>query len=153
MSGKQRGIGRTALGIVKKYYPQVKSIRDAKNDLVVQVVAADCKKSRSKSPDSCAMAMSLKRIYDGAVISLSTAYIIDGTKAVRFTVPAAVARELISFDRHHDFAIGTYKLNKVPKGRVLGVDGRSRMQKNDLRKDHTSKGVVNHHTAGVRSLL
>lgn len=144
--------GRTALAIVRKYYPNISSIKDATKSLSIKVTADDCKSSRRKSPDGCPMAQACKRSYDGAIIAMSTAYLVKGNKAIRFTVPAAVSREIVSFDRHHDFAVGTYKLNKPSKGYRLGRDGRKR-DPVDTRPKRDSRGILKQHrTAGIRAL-
>jgi hypothetical protein len=107
--------GKSALAIVKKYHPNVTHVEDADEDLEISVTAQDCKNARSKSASGCAMARACARTFDGAIISLSTAYVIKGKKAMRFKVPARIAREIVSFDRSHRFQPGDYKLN-APRG-------------------------------------
>ena len=77
----------SALKIVRKYHPEVNSVIDAVKDIRVVVSAADCKTSTRKSPSECAMAKACLKHYDGAIISLSTAYLIKGKRARRYRVP------------------------------------------------------------------
>jgi hypothetical protein len=145
-------MGRSALGIIKKYYPQVNKVVDAKRPATFQVVAADCKSSRRKSPDNCALARACQRIYDGAIISMSTAYLINGTKALRYEVPVRISRELVSFDRHHDFSLGVYTLKNPTNGFKLGTDKRKRERDDEPRRPGQGRPIRHHKTEGVRSL-
>lgn len=139
-----------ALGIVRKYHPNVTRIVDAKRSTKIEVTENDCKTSKSKAPDSCAMATAFCRKHDGAIISLAIAYLVDGKKAVRYRVPSSVSREIISFDRGQYFAPGTYRL-KAPKSteRLSVIRGRSNRKasvKNTVQTKHL------HKTVGIRSL-
>jgi hypothetical protein len=142
---------KTALGTVRKYHPGVTKVVDSKKDIDIEVTAADCKGSKRKSPGNCAMARAFKREYDGAIISLSTAYLIKGDKAIRYAVPQSVQREIVSFDRAHDFSPGEYSLKKVQPGNRLGA----RRGGSDAGRDPTRKTKLPnkvHRTAGIRSL-
>lgn len=143
-------VGRTALDIVRCYHPEVTEVIDAEQNVEVFVTVADCRNGKNKKPDGCAMAKALMREYDGAIISLQTAYLVKGTTAVRYRVPVSVSRELVAFDRHKRFSPGTYHLSGVPKTARLG-------QAHSRRPKHNSggKGKIKtrvHHTSGVRSL-
>jgi hypothetical protein len=48
------------------------------------------------------------------------AWIIKGNLAVKYEVPESVAREIVSFDRHHDFRPGEYQLSAVPNSCRMG---------------------------------
>jgi hypothetical protein len=131
---------------VKRLFPNVTEVVDSDVSADVLVTRKDCgKEARRKAPDECAMARALKRQYkaDGAVIGISRSYLIRGDKAVRFLTPA-------SFDRHHDFAPGAYKLSAVPSVQRLG--------KPDNRRDRHHSGpkrqsrVVHQRTVRVRAL-
>lgn len=100
---------------IRRAFPQVKTIIDAKHPVEVHVKDSDCDKAEPLNPAECALAKATKREFkaDAVVIGLSSSYIIKGTKAIRFDTPQAVQREIVSFDRHQDFAPGSYKL--VPK--------------------------------------
>jgi hypothetical protein len=153
--------GKSALGIVRKYHPQVNRVVEAKKDLHITVTTKDCRGAKSKQADSCAMARACEREYDGALISLSTAYIIKGDVAHRYTVPQAISREIVSFDRHHDFAPGDYKLKAPNKSSKLGsyrkrtlANGGGPAYRHD--KEYASKHKDDkkrrHKTAGIRAL-
>src|ERR1700744_2199730 len=96
-------LGTSAIAVVRRFHPNVKRIVEAKSHHRVTVTPKDCKSSTSKSFGDCAMAKACKREADGAIISRSVAYIVNGTTATRYTVPTALAREIVSFDRSHHF--------------------------------------------------
>jgi len=136
----------SALKIVRKYHPEVNSVIDAIKDIRVVVSATDCKTSTRKSPSKCAMAKACLKHYDGAIISLSRAYLIKGKRARRYRVPHAVSRELVSFDRHKEFAPGVYTLKAPCPGTRLGAQGGGQPQVGKKRI------FRNHSTAGIRAL-
>ncbi len=141
--------GKSALALAQKYHPNVTKVVDAKKDLTVSVMAKDSKSARSKSPGNCAMARACGRDHDGAVISMSVAYIVDGNTATRYKVPASISREIVSFDRNHNFAAGKYTLKAPTAADSLA---RFRGPNTTKRKNHASKGIRKHKTAGIRSL-
>lgn len=140
--------GKSALGIVRKYHPEVTKVIDATKSLEISVTADDCKKGRSKKAGECAMAKALMREYDGAIVSLSKAYLIKGKTAIRYNVPQSVSREIVSFDRSHKFSPGEYKLSQIPPRQRLGK--RPWVQPPDRGGGGERKRA--HHTAGIRSL-
>ena len=89
----------------------------------------------------------VKKYYPGV------ARVVDAKKPanIRYEVPIRVARELVSFDRNHNFAEGEYKLNVPCPSLRLGADKRKRNRK---KEPNTRKlGSYTHRrTAGVRSL-
>jgi hypothetical protein len=110
-----------------------------------------------------AKALERDKDYDGAIISTSVAYLIKGDKATRFRTPEAVTREIISFDRHADFAPGRYSL--APPGKSDTLEGKRKtrkVSKEKKREDNqkylagvppgSTAGYKNHKTTGVRSL-
>jgi hypothetical protein len=110
-----------ALGVVRKYFPEVNRVVDAKAGLKIEVTKHDDTVATKKAHKGCAMAVACKRKLnlDGVIISVKTAYMIKGRKAIRFSVPEHVSREVVSFDRGGHFEAGDYKLNKPasPLGR------------------------------------
>lgn len=144
--------GKSALGVVRKYHPGVNKVIEAKKDLRINVTAEDCKGARKKKPDACALAKACERSYDGAIVSLSTAYLIKGDKAFRYRVPQAVSRELVSFDRHHDFAPGEYKLKAPSKSFRLRPRGDRPLKPDRHKPHHAQIKRRNHRTAGIRAL-
>lgn len=85
--------GKSALGIVRKYHPNVTRVVDAKRPITIEVSKSDCRKGDAKSPSHCAMAKAFTHTHDGAIVSLSVAYIVDGDKATRYKVPVSVSRD------------------------------------------------------------
>jgi len=110
---------RTAL---KRAFPNVTTISDADESINVTVSEVDAKLADPLKHEGCAMAVACKRQLhaDGAVITLSNAYIVQGTHATRYTVTEAVKREITSFDRHGDFRPGLYTLSRVPLTSRIG---------------------------------
>ena len=148
----QKGLKRhTAINIVQKYHPEVKQVVDAKLDAQVAVTKEDCRTSKSKKPEACAMAKAFQKTYDGAVISMSVAYLVKGDTAYRYLVPQHVQRELVSFDRSKLFAPGVYKLKAPSMSSALGKryggpDNQTRIKKyKPLKNRH-------HKTQGIRAL-
>ncbi len=84
---------------------------------------------------------------DGVIICVKTAYLIKGTKAIRFSNPESVSREVTSFDRNAGFEPGTYHLGKVSPSNRIGV-------KRAFKKSgRTAKKPINYHrTENVRVL-
>jgi hypothetical protein len=144
-------MGNHALRIVQKYHPHVMSVVDGKAPIKIKVTEQDCRNGKVKGPSSCAMARAFERTYDGAIISLSTAYLIKGDKAFRYLVPDSVSREIVSFDRNKNFAPGTYHLAKIEPARALGVKRTKPINRTDPTKYKKAKRKY-HKTAGIRAL-
>jgi hypothetical protein len=144
--------GKSALGIVRKYHPNVAKIIEAKKDLHIEVTAQDCKAGRKKNAGSCAMARACEREYDGAIISLTTAYIIKGDTAIRYHVPQAISREIVSFDRAKQFAPGDYKLKAPSASFKLRPRGDRPLNPDRHKVLHSKNKIRNHKTQGIRAL-
>jgi hypothetical protein len=147
--------GKSALNIVRKYHPNVTSVVDAKKTISVAVTARDCKGGNQKKPNSCAMARAFEREYDGAVVSLAVAYLVNGNQATRYRVPSSVARELVSFDRSKVFAPGKYSLCAPSSTEKLAaVRQRSRISNAKRAKNGANATTARHthKTAGIRAL-
>lgn len=142
--------GSMALRIVQRYHPKVTSVTDAKRPTAIEITAEDCAAGKMRGPSECAMARAFSRHYDGAIISLSTAYLIKGTKATRYLVPDTVSREIVSFDRAHDFRPGIYHLAAIEPARRIGIK-RSQPRRTDPKKYKKAK-KKRHYTAGIRSI-
>lgn len=139
----------SALKIVQKYHPNVTKVVDAKHNTRIDVTEKDCKTSKTKAPDSCAMATAFCRKHDGAIISLAIAYLVDGNKATRYRVPGSVSREIISFDRGQYFAPGTYNLLAPVSTEKLSV---IRSQRAHPPKKTGVPTARMHKTTGIRTL-
>jgi len=142
----------SALSKIKKIYPQVTKVVDAKKTISINVKDIDNKAGRKKDFAECALAKACKRtkIADSVLIGLTTSYLIKGNIATRYKTSEAVSREIVSFDRHQDFASGrNYKLSKINKAMKLGTTthrGGESSGKLGPRKR------INHRTADVRQI-
>lgn len=139
-----------ALSYVRKYYPDVKKVVDANRGTKITVTPKDCTNGVGKAANLCAIAKAAMRRYDGAIISLSRAYLVSGTTATRYNVPGHVTRELVVFDRAHNFEPGVYVLERPRKGNRLG-DRLGRPA--GSRKPKKARVRAKHYTQGVRALL
>ncbi len=111
----------TALQIVKKLFPKVKTVTDSQKSIKIEVTKKDCSSRAVKDHKECALAQACKHIADGAIICVKYAYLINGNKAVRYSVPESVSREIAVFDRDGPFEPGTYHLAPVPPSNRLGT--------------------------------
>jgi len=137
---------------LKRHFPQVEKVINARKGIRVVVKKRDCGvESKSGQPTECALARATRREYkaDGVVIGMSASYIIKGKKAVRFETSEAIGRELTSFDRHHDFAPGIYRLSPVPRSRAEPARRNSNGSPTGGTHPHR---IVHKSTARVRTL-
>jgi len=113
-SPKAQEPGKNARTRVRKFFPGVKHVVDATEPLNIEVTKGDVSTSKRKAHSECAMAVACKRAkhLDGVIIATSTAYLIKGDTATRYTVPDSVGREVVAFDRGGSFEPGEYKLIK-----------------------------------------
>jgi hypothetical protein len=111
-----------SLNIVRKQFPHVTKVVDAKDGIIVNVSKRDSSEGKKKSPENCALAKACIREQkaDGAIINVGTSYIIKGNIATRYNTSIAVGREITSFDRHQDFAEGRYVLSKISPSKKIG---------------------------------
>jgi hypothetical protein len=140
---------------------------DASKDLVIEVVQNDIDKATRKNSKCCAFANAAKRQFEdvkAAYFFRSTAWLEYEDKLVRYLLPPAVQKEIVSFDRAHVMEPGTYRVNRPSKAQRL--DG-SKFKKgkswaNRSAKAKANKGKkkvplgpgrkVRNRTKGVRSL-
>jgi hypothetical protein len=118
---------------LRRLYPQVERAYDADRPVEVSVGPKDCKDAKRLNPTECALAIATRRELkaDAVIIGMSTSYIIKGNQAFRYATPESVAREIVSFDRHADFAPGDYHLAvKAPTAKF----GASRANKGGVNK-------------------
>lgn len=146
--------GSMSLKVVQKYFPHVKSVKDAKSNIKIEVTKQDDKMATRKAHKNCAMAVACKRKMklDGVIISVGTAYMVKGDRATRFHLPERVSREVVSFDRGGGFDTGVYQLDKPCPSNRLGSPNNSRGRHGS--KEYTGK-VKKHKvlTRGIRSVL
>jgi hypothetical protein len=116
---------------VKKFFPNVVVVQDAKKPLHIEVTRRDSNSAAVRNHKGCAMAVAAKRCLnlDGVVISRQRAYLIKGNIATRYSFPESVRKEIVSFDRGGGFDEGVYRLTvpvatkpapKKPKGETHG---------------------------------
>src|SRR5258706_4940842 len=141
-----------ALGIVRRFHPTVEEVVDATTPLEVEVTKKDSNSASVKNHKTCALAVACQRKAhaDGMIISISTAYVIKGKKAIRYAVPPSISREIVSFDRKAGFSEGRYNLNPFTGIARLGVkDYRNRKH----RKSKGGKEKRIHITDNIREHL
>lgn len=141
-----------ALSIVRRHFPNVNRIIDAKENLQIEVTKKDEQHAKRKDMNECAMAVACKRVYhaDGVIMARSRAYLIKGDLAVRFDVPDSVKREITSFDRGASFAPGFYHLGKITPGMTLEY----KREHSDKGGNKPNKGIRKYHvTEGIRAVL
>ncbi len=142
----------STLSVVKKFFPNVKFVTDAKTNAFIEVTDADVKKSKLKNHKECAMAVACKRKFklDGVIISKSVAYLVKGNKARRFDVPESVSREVVSFDRGSGFSLGSYALRAVSPANRMGRPKREKFESNKSHKGDPIEKRFQHKTDNVR---
>jgi len=144
----------TALKTVQGFFPKVKRVLDADEDVNIEVTKHDSQSKAVKNHEQCAMAVACKRAMhlDGVVISRKIAYLVKGKEAVRFIVPQSVSREVVAFDRGATFEPGTYRLVKPGHGSELGYAG-GHVRDNEGKANGKKKKGPRHVTANIRTAL
>jgi hypothetical protein len=141
----------SALEVVRKFFPNVKSVKDATKNARIEVTKADETNSKKKAHKGCAMAVACKRKFhlDGVIISANRAYLVKGTQARRFQLPPSVSREVVSFDRGGGFEPGDYELAKITPTAKLG----SNRNKGGGQQGSDKPRKFAHKTGGIRISL
>ena len=142
--------GKHALSVVRKFFPNVKKVEDSKHRLTVDVHQTDVNAAKRFAHAECAMAVACqkKEQADGVIISIGSAYVIKGNTARRYAVPASVAREVVSFDRHNEFVPGSYHLAPPAPSNRIGYTRPTGGPNNKKRGP-----VKRHFTQNVRTIL
>lgn len=112
-------VGKKALVDNPKGLPIV----DSKRDVVLEIAAKHIKRAKPMDPTGCAAAICCTDTHVGVVkatINKAIAYLEYSDKILRFTVPNALSREIIAFDRSAPFAEGRYCLKAPNKASRLG---------------------------------
>src|SRR6267378_3742326 len=90
-------------------------------DLEIEVTRHDVNGSRQNDPAQCAAAKATSRLLKTEVeVHLTRTYVKDHKRWVRYITPAAIAREIVSFDRSSVFEPGSYTLKSPHKSMRLG---------------------------------
>lgn len=139
---------------VKNLFPQVEYATDATKPVYVSVNKKDCDDAQALNPMDCALARATKREKnaDGVIIGMSSSYIIRGKEAVRYATPESVRREIVSFDRHHDFATGDYHLRPKSLTAKFGTEKNKNPNKRNKGYDHDAQHRRVHQSVRVRAL-
>lgn len=147
--------GHNCLNTVRRFFPQVERVEDGTRVGVVEVTAEDNAHAAVKNHRTCAMAIASKRCFhaDGAIIGLTTSFIIYGKVAYRYLNPQTVSREITSFDRKAGFDAGTYHLSPPPDSQRLGAERATKPDRPSGAKSKTPTGKYRHFTKGVRTTL
>lgn len=140
-----------ALQIVRQYFPDVKSVKDAKENILIEVSTKDTKSALVRNHKACALAVACKNKVDvdGVIVSISKAYIIKDRVAYRYTVSQHAQREIVSFDRNARFMPGEYMLNAPAKTHRLGQITGSGTHS----KDRNASTIIRRKTEGIRTVL
>lgn len=144
-----------SLGRIRKLFPNVKHIKDAKSGILVTVDEKDNKSGKKKVSSQCALAQACirQKIADGAIINIGTSYLIQGDTAVRYKTSSGVAREIVSFDRHQHFEAGKdYLLSPISPANTLEAQKEYNKNKKDEWKKYEKNrwNKARHHTSNVR---
>jgi hypothetical protein len=143
----------TALSIVQKFYPKVRTVMDGSEPVTIEVSRRDCESKAVKNHRECALALACKRHFEinGVVIALRVAYLVNGNKAYRYGLGEAIAREITAFDRNGGFEPGEYTL-LVPSHRI--GDPRSSGGRKYTKGGKPQRRIEHRHiTTDVRTLL
>lgn len=136
---------------IRRLFPNVTKAFDADKPVEVSVSRKDCKGAKKKDATECALARAARRDLqaDGVIIGISSSYVIKGNNAYRFATPESVKREIVSFDRHQDFAPGDYYL--TPKSPSARLGAKSSGGGGGGGKNKIARRKI-HHSARVRVL-
>lgn len=149
-----KGVSQAFVNVHDKW-PDVTSVKDAKNHLRLEIGQCDIDKGERSNGERCAVAQNVKRTQrcDGVMVARSVCYIKRGTTAIRYIVPLHIQKELIAFDRGGAFMPGIYELKKPWANNTL--------KSKAWRKPHPTKnkGVgpkktkFSHRTDGIRATV
>jgi len=98
---------------------------DAKAPLHITVIDSDITRADRKEPDTCAMALAVRRCVHAHEVRVHMTRVYVRKKAngpwTRYLTSAPLRTELVSFDRGGGFQAGTYMLHRVYKSQRVGV--------------------------------
>jgi hypothetical protein len=152
MKKRKMRMGRS-LVIVRKFFPKVTTVEDATREITIEVTKRDASTAQARDHAQCAMAVACKRAMDldGVIIAIKTAYLVKGTKALRYMVPESVQREIVSFDRGAAFAPGEYRLRRPEPSTRIGTEQRT--GRNGGGTGGEQAAARRHFTEGVRAVV
>lgn len=153
MTGKRKNHS-TSLSMIRRYFPLVEMVKDATKAMVVDVTASDNANADVKNHRTCALAIAATRCFhaDGAIIGMTTSWLIKGRTAYRFMNAETVTREITSFDRKAGFDAGMYLLSPPSESNRLGMV-RSHNPLRGGNGNRKTKPSFRHYTRNVRASL
>jgi hypothetical protein len=124
-------------------------VKNATRRQRLEITDNDVKTSDRKQPNSCAAAKACLRIpgIQKARIHISTAYLFNGKLWKRYRTPAAIGREIISFDRGANFTAGDYELRPLQPShrargkRMGGINRKKKITNRNVKKIHVVKDI------------
>lgn len=146
--------GRNTARIIKERFPNVTTVYDSLQAVRIDVKRVDQRSAKPQEFTECAFARAAQRCLkaDGAFIGIKTSYVVFGEQAIRFYTPVSVQREIPSFDRHDDFAIGNYRISPIPKSQRMGNPGGHKKNGNKIKRKRRGTLIPLHSgTARIRS--
>lgn len=144
----------TSLAMIRRYFPKVTSVQDAVRPAIVEVTTNDNEHSDVKSHLTCALAVACKRYFraDGAIIGLTTSWIIKSNLAMRYINSGTTSREITSFDRKAGFDTGQYLLVPATGSSRIGAI-RSHKPNRHGNGNGLRRPSFRHYTRNVRATL
>src|SRR6266576_7200723 len=123
-ANRRKEMPSTALHIVQKFFPEVKSVEDARDPITIEVSKEDARSKGRRDHKHCAFAVACQRMTkaSGVIVAVKTAYLIYKDQAFRYKLPESISREIVSFDRDATFSPGTYRLRSPSPAEVLVLD-------------------------------
>jgi hypothetical protein len=152
MTGKKQH--STSLAMIRRYFPLVQMVKDAAKYMVVEVTSEDNANAAVMNHRTCALAIAATRCFhaDGAIIGMTTSWLIKGRTAFRFKNAETVTREITSFDRRAGFDAGSYLLSPPCESSRLGMV-RSHNPHRGSNGNRTRRPSFRHYTRNVRASL
>ncbi len=140
----------SSLARIRKSFPHVNHVVDATEDIDIKVTKVDTSSKAVRNHRECALAHACKRAMaaDGAIINVTSAYVIKGDIATRYSLPESISREIVSFDREAGFEPGDYHLHTPPPSGKLGNPKRTGSR--TYAKGNGKTVPAYHFTEGVR---
>ena len=134
-------------------------VEDATETMTITVNKTDVRVGAKKNADTCAMAHAVCRQTGAtaAKVHFSRAYIRQGKKWLRFSVPAALRSEVLAFDRGGEFAPGEYSLYPLQPSVRLDAPTKKWVAPKDRKARQPQKGKKPrqpyHVVSGVRARM
>jgi hypothetical protein len=114
-------------------------IRNLKKALVLNITENDCRKGNKKTPNSCAAALSAKRLpgVSEARIYLNRVMLKIGRVWYRGVTPKGLRTEIVSFDRGGKFHPGEFTIGAISPRLAKYISGKQ--QGTDKKTSNTMK--------------